>query len=135
MTGYLEDEEETGRVLSDGMLLTSDIGYLDERGRLWLKGRVDDVINIGGLKVSPTEVENVAMSLAFVKDCVCVSVSHPILGTILKLLVETDSKLDKRLLAQHLKSKLEPYKVPTLYEKVESIHKTFNGKTDRKKYV
>ena len=135
MTGYLGDEEATERVLSDGMLLTSDIGYLDEWGRLRLKGRVDDLINIGGFKVSPIEVENAARSVSAIKDCVCIAANHPILGTILKLLVVTDENLDKRALARYLKTKLEPYKVPALYEKVAHIHKTFNGKTDRKKYV
>ena len=42
--------------------------------------------------------------------------------------------LDKRRLALHLKEKLETYKVPQLYEQVATIHRTFNGKLDRKSY-
>lgn len=135
MTGYLGDKESTSQVLSGGLLLTSDIGALDNKGRLRLKGRVDDVINIGGFKVSPVEVEDAALSLPIIKECVCIAANHPVLGTILKLLIVTDVPLDQRAVARFLRTKLEPYKVPSLYEKVESIHKTFNGKIDRKKYV
>jgi O-succinylbenzoic acid--CoA ligase len=49
--GYQDDPERTAAVLQDGWLLTNDLGHLDETGRLWIEGRVDDVIISGGLKV------------------------------------------------------------------------------------
>jgi acyl-CoA synthetase (AMP-forming)/AMP-acid ligase II len=45
-----------------------------------------------------------------------------------------NAELDKRSIAVHIKSKLEPHKVPTYYESVESIQRTYNGKLDRKYY-
>jgi acyl-CoA synthetase (AMP-forming)/AMP-acid ligase II len=59
-----------------------------------------------------------------------------VIGTVLKLLVvlADGASLDKRSLALHLKSKLEPHKIPTYYESVESIQRTYNGKLDRKFY-
>lgn len=136
MSGYYGDEALTKSVLRDGVLYTSDLGEIDAEGRLRLKGRDGDVINVGGYKVNPTEVENVALALPSVKDCICVPVNHRVLGTVLKLLVvlQDGSQLDKRQLALALREKLAAYKVPMQYEQVESIRRTFNGKIDRKAY-
>ena len=136
MTGYVGDPERTASVLRDGTIYTADIGVIDDEGMLHLKGREDDVINVGGFKVAPTEVEDAAMSCPDVKDCICIAVDHPITGKALKLLVSmTDGhNLNKRSLALHLKGRLEPYKIPLLYQQVDTIHRTFNGKLDRKYY-
>ena len=137
MSGYVGDPELTATVLRDNTIYTSDIGTLDEEGMLHLSGRASDVINVGGFKVSPIEVEEVAMSNPMVSDCICISASHPVTGHALKLLVVTPSgqTLDKRSLARFLADRLEPYKVPMLYEQVSTIARTYNGKLDRKYYL
>ena len=137
MSGYVGDPELTATVLRDDTIFTSDIGTLDEEGMLHLSGRASDVINVGGFKVSPIEVEEVAMSNPLVSDCICISTSHPVTGRALKLLVVTPSgqTLDKRSLARYLADRLEPYKVPMLYEQVDTIARTYNGKLDRKHYM
>ncbi len=136
MSGYVADEESTSRVLKDGKIYGSDLGYIDEDGLIHLKGRQGDVINVGGFKVDPSEVEGAIASHPSVRDSICVADTHPVIGTVLKLLVvmEEGVALDKRSLALHIKSKLEPYKVPTYYEAVPSIQRTYNGKLDRKFY-
>lgn len=136
MTGYVGNPEGTASVLRDGTLYTNDRGRLDADGRLHLFGRTDDLINVGGFKVSPTEVEEAALSLPGVRDCVCVGVPHPMTGQQLKLLVvlEAGVSLDKKRLARHLHTRLETYKVPLLYEEVEAVRRTYNGKVDRKAY-
>lgn len=137
MTGYIGDPERTATVLRDNTLFTSDLGRLDDEGMLHLAGRQDDVINVGGFKVAPTEVEDAAMAYPLIKDCICIPVEHKITGTALKLLVVMldGHPLDKRALALHLKSRLEPYKIPLLYEAVPAIQRTFNGKLNRKAYM
>ena len=150
MTGYIGDPELTATVLRsypplprEGQgggvvptLITADRGIIDDEGMLHLLGREDDVINVGGFKVAPTEVEDVAMSLPEVADCVCIAAEHPIAGRTLKLLVvmTEGSVFDKRIIARYLKSRLESYKVPLLYEQVEKVNRTYNGKLDRKSY-
>ena len=136
MGGYVNDEESTAKVIVDGKIHGSDLGYIDEYGMIHLTGRQGDVINVGGFKVNPLDVENAAASFPGVKDCICIAGQHPIIGTVLKLIVvlEGDAALDKHALAVHLKSKLEPHKVPTLYETAPSIQRTYNGKLDRKFY-
>ena len=82
-------------------------------------------------------VEDAAMAYPLIKDCICIPVEHKITGTALKLLVVMldGHTLDKRALALHLKSRLEPYKIPLLYEAVPAIQRTFNGKLNRKAYM
>ncbi len=137
MTGYVGDPERTASVLKDGVIYTSDIGYLDESEMLHLKGREDDVINVGGLKVAPTEVEDAALSFPDVKDCICISVDHIITGKALKLLVvmKEGKELNRKELARYLKSKLESYKIPMLYSQIDKVERTFNGKINRKYYT
>ena len=136
MSGYVNDPALTASILKDDTIYTSDIGELDEKGRLHLKGRETDVINVGGFKVSPSEVEDAAMSFPGVKDCICIGIPHPITGMGLKLIValEDGTFLDKQGLARHLKGKLESFKVPLLYQQADSIKRTYNGKLDRKFY-
>ena len=135
MTGYAAEPELTASVLRDGTVYTADNAYLDEKGRLRLTGRDDDVINIGGFKVAPSEVEDVALSHPSVKDCICICEDTE-LGNMLTLLVvqKEDTPFDKRALAVYMSQKLERYKVPVRYKQVPSINRTFNGKLDRKSY-
>lgn len=137
MTGYIGDARLTASVLFDDAVHTSDLGYIDDKGRLRLKGRDGDVINVGGYKVAPTEVENVAMAFPMIADCVCIASQHPVLGMVLKLLVvpADEAEFDKKKIALFLKDRLETYKVPMQYEKVEKVNRTYNGKIDRKSYV
>ena len=136
MTGYVNDPELTATILHDATIFTADMGHIDEEGRLRLEGRQGDVINVGGYKVAPTEVEDAALSLPQVKDCICIAVDHPLTGQALKLLVVTPEgqSFDKRQIARALKAQLETYKVPLLYEQVEKIQRTYNGKINRKFY-
>lgn len=136
MSGYVADKENTDKVLKDGKIYSADLGYVDEDGLIHLKGRQGDVINVGGFKVDPVEVENAVVSYEGIKDCICIADTHPVIGTVLKLLVvlKEGTPFDKHSIARHLKGKLEPHKIPTYYEAVESIQRTYNGKLDRKYY-
>ena len=136
MSGYVNDPRLTASILKDNTIYTSDIAELDSLGRLHLKGRESDVINVGGFKVSPSEVEDAAMAFPGVKDCICISTPHPITGSALKLLVvmEQGHTIDKQAIAKYLKGKLEMFKVPLLYKQEDEIKRTYNGKLDRKYY-
>lgn len=136
MTGYVGDPELTATVLRKGILYTHDNGTIDSDGMLHLSGRTDDVINVGSYKIAPTEIEDVAMSMPEIADCVCVAEPHPIMGFVLKLLIVPvdGAMIDKKLVAKYMQSKVETYKVPTLYEFVPQIARTYNGKIDRKHY-
>ncbi|MCM1139226.1 MAG: acyl--CoA ligase, partial [Muribaculum sp.] len=136
MIGYCGDLEETNRVLKDNKIHTKDKGILDEEGRLQLAGREGDIINVGGYKINPVEVEDVAKSMPEIDDCICIPSPHPVIGTALRLLyvVKDGLSIEKKALAKHLASKLEGHKVPQLYTQVDKVERTYNGKLNRKAY-
>lgn len=136
MSGYVGDPNLTESVLRNNTIYTNDKDVIDSKGRLLLQGRYGDVINIGGYKINPIEVENVAMSFCVIEDCICVASAHPVLGSVLKLLVvfTADAPQDKKAVARYLNERVERYKIPQLYEVVDYIKRTYNGKLDRKYY-
>ncbi len=70
MTGYLDMPETTNEVMVDGWLRTGDLGMVDERGFLFLKDRLRDVIISGGFNVYPSDVEAALVRLDAVYECV-----------------------------------------------------------------
>ena len=136
MSGYVAGPEATAQVLVDGEVRMSDLGFIDERGMLCLRGRSDDIINVGGYKVNPSEVEDAVSSFGPVQDCICVPAPHVVLGTAPKLLYvpRQGQTVTPREIADFLKGRIESYKIPLLYEAVDAIKRTYNGKLDRKAY-
>ena len=134
--GYWAMPELTASVYHGDWFLTNDTGYLDEDGYLYILGRVDDVINIGGLKVYPSEIEKAAAELEGVEECLCVDVPNALMGSAVKLLVRlrADTLLTARDIRTALVGKLDSYKVPASIDVVDEIRKTANGKPDRKFY-
>ncbi|WP_231495069.1 AMP-binding protein [Prevotella sp. P6B1] len=136
MKGYYNEPELTQSVFKDGWFVSSDIGTFDTEGYLYYIGRKDDVINIGGYKIAPTDVENLALQSGLVLECLCIE-DHDEFGVpYLKLLVvvEDKNKFNPVALNAFLSDKLEKYKIPRVIDVVDALIKTFNGKTDRKAY-
>lgn len=137
MKGYWREPELTNQVLQNGIVYTSDIGYIDSDGFIYVMGRKGDVINVGGLKVSPTEVEAAALGYDDINDCICVPVEDKITGNAVKLCVvlKPGVSLDPRRIRNYLKSRIENYKLPKYIETIEKVPRTYNGKIDRKKLI
>ncbi len=136
MSGYLGDDILTQQVLFDGQLFTSDEGSIDEEQRLYITGRADDVINLGGYKVSPEEVEAQALTLEGISECICTHTTTAV-GDALRLyyVLQADAPpVTPRDIARHLSTRLERYKVPQFYEQTDYIRRTYNGKLDRHYY-
>ncbi len=70
MSGYLDNPEQTAEAMMDGRLHTGDVGYLDERGFLFLKDRLKDVIISGGFNVYPSDVEAALVAHPAIHECV-----------------------------------------------------------------
>lgn len=136
MKGYVNDPELTREVLINGIVYTNDIGYIDSEGFVYIAGRKGDVINVGGLKVAPAEVESAALEMDGIEDCICIPSSHPINGSIPKLLIvaRKGQQIDFKAIKHYLAERLEWFKVPQEYEVVDRIARTYNGKLDRKFY-
>lgn len=134
MTEYFEEPELTKEVLVDGVVYTNDMGYIDENGFIYMVGRRGDVISIGGLKIAPTEVENVVLRFPGIAECACFAIEDRMGGCVPKLNIveEKGADVDINELKKHMASYLEAFKVPKLIAKVDEIPKTANGKIDRK---
>lgn len=134
MIGYYNEPELTSQVLRDGFIYSSDLMFFDDRGNLHFAGRGDDVINVRGFKVSPVEVENLALKHPVIADCVCIPYEDERQGCVVKLLVclNDGCELDMEDITAFISSGVEPYKVPKFIEQVDEIPRTPNGKINRK---
>lgn len=135
MRSYYKEPEITKEVMDEnGVVYTNDLGYLGEDGLVYLLGRQGDVINMGGIKIEPTEIEEVAMKHEMIKDCACIPIKDEITGEAPKLFVTLNEgyQLDQKELSKYLLSKLESLKVPKTFEVIDEIPRTFNGKIIRK---
>ena len=135
MQGYYHAPELTASVLQDGVVYTQDIGYIDEEGFVYVLGRSGDVINIGGLKIAPVEVENVVLRYPAVTDCACFAAEDRMGGMIPKLnvVLKPGQTLDQADLRAFMARHLEAFKIPKTIQVVDELPRTFNGKLDRKK--
>lgn len=133
MAGYWNNQEMTEKTLRDGWLMTGDMAYLDEDGYVFMLGRADDIINVGGEKVSPLEVENIAGQCEGVRECACIGVEDPdgIYGQIPVLFVAADSRYSEDGLRKFIASRTERYKIPQKFILVESIPRNHMQKIDR----
>lgn len=135
MAGYWNMKELTEETLKDGWLLTSDMVYLDEDGYVYMLGRADDIINVGGEKVAPIEVENIAGQYEHIKECACIGVKDPegILGQIPVLfVVAKDSEYSDNGIRTFLSQRLERYKLPVHYLPLKELPRNRMQKLDRK---
>lgn len=134
MAGYWEDPEETEKVMADGVIYSNDVAYFDEDGDIILLGRKGDVINVGGNKVAPEEIENAVKKMDGIADCGVIGVEDPYKGNVPKLFVQMapGAEFDPVAVRSFLAASLEPYKVPVYIEKIDRIPRSFNGKLLRK---
>lgn len=136
MRGYWNLPEATQSAFdAEGFLLTPDHGRLAPDGTLYLLGRIDDVINCGGEKVSSDEVEDVLRAHPQVAEAAVVAAPDPagILGQIVRAVVvrRAGATLAAEELQRYAAASLEPHKVPRLVEFVESLPRTELGKPRR----
>ena len=124
---------EVDKNLVEGWLQTGDVGYFDKEKYLFLKGRNDDIINIGGEKVIPLEIEESVKEILGIDDVAAFGIKHEIFGQTIKLnVVKTkDANLNKSQILSHCIKNLEKHKIPSKIDFVERIPKTDYGKVKR----
>jgi long-chain acyl-CoA synthetase len=133
MKGYL-GQDNTNTFFGD-YFRTGDYGMMTPDGYVYLKSRIKELINVGGKKVAPVEVDGVILAVPGVVDCACVGVSDPdgVLGEVVKACIVKDplSNITFEEIRAVVASKLEDYKVPIVWQWVDSVPKTHNGKIKR----
>jgi acyl-CoA synthetase (AMP-forming)/AMP-acid ligase II len=122
-----------GRLDAGGFLQTGDLGRLDADGFLWIEGRLSDMINRGGLKVFPDEVEEALRRHPAIRDAAVAALPDERLGEVPHAWVVTDgAELDSGTLAQWCREHLAPYKVPSGFTVVEQLPRSDVGKVLRR---
>jgi long-chain acyl-CoA synthetase len=135
MQGYLDDPEATRRVMVDGWFKSGDQGHVTPDGRLFLTGRIKDIINIAGIKVSPFEVEAVLDAHPAVLQSAVTAAQDALYGEVVKAFVRLrpGQALSERDLIRHAAQHLINFQVPKVVQFVESFPLTNMGKLDRKR--
>jgi long-chain acyl-CoA synthetase len=136
MTGYWNAEELTAQVLdkSSGWLNSGDLGWIDEAGYVHLAGRADELINCGGAKFTPDELERYAEEFENVEECGCAGVPDPdgVLGDVPLLCVTTSGPVDNAALAKHVRRRFA-FDLPTVMVRtVDTLPHTESGKLVRR---
>jgi long-chain acyl-CoA synthetase len=133
MREYWKQPELTRETLRGGWLHTGDLGYRDADGYYYLTGRQSDVVNVGGRKVSPEEVEQALNNHPAVVESACVGTADPqgVLGECLKACVVLRDEVRDEQLIEWLRQRVEEHKIPRIWQRVEKIAKTPSGKIQR----
>ncbi len=131
---YLEDGGEPTR---DGFLLTGDLGRIDSQGRLDLTGRVKLMIDVGGLKVNPLEVESVLARYPGVREVVAVPIPYSATASRLKAIIipEPGVVLTRDEIRRFAREHLIHYKVPRSFEITSDVPRSPTGKILRQQLL
>ena len=134
MAGYFEAPEKNRDAFHNGWLLTGDLGYLDDKGFLFLKGRSKEMIISGGFNVYPAEVENALMELAEVKECAVFGVEDDYWGERVEaaICLSEGNSIDPAAIRQQVKSLLGDVKTPKAIHFLEALPRNPVGKVVRR---
>jgi benzoate-CoA ligase family protein len=133
---YWNKDEQTKHAMQGAWLKTGDTYYRDAEGYYWYCGRSDDMMKVGGLWVSPIEIENTLMEHPAVLESAVIGSTDadgllkPKAFVVLKSEFKPSDDLCTEL-QNHVKSNLAPYKYPRWIEFVDDLPKTVTGKIQR----
>ncbi len=132
--GYWNNAEKTSAAFGPLGFRTGDIGYMDRKGMLFLKGRRDDMIKIGAEAVYPHEVEEVIASHPGVADVLAYGVEDDVRGLVIHVqVVRKDGFIDQETLLDYCSGRLEKHKLPSQINFCGSIALEESGKPKRSK--
>jgi len=133
MDGYENDAQANRAAFHDGWLRTGDLGYLDDDGYLYLTGRVKELINRGGLKVSPAEIDATFLLHPAVRDAATCGVPHPSLGedVVTAVVLREAGGATAQELRDFALRLLPPFKAPSAVVLVDDLPRNALGKVQR----
>jgi oxalate---CoA ligase len=132
MRGYRNNPEANAAAFIDGWFRTGDVGVIDNDGYLALTGRIKDLINRGGEKISPAEVEAVLLEDPAVAEAVVFGVSDPKYGEEVSAVVVPRGAASAQELQMYCRTRLADFKVPKQIHLVSAIPKNAMGKVQRR---
>lgn len=142
MNAYWNSPEETALKIKNNTLFTGDMGKLDKDGYLYINGRKDEMMKIGGEKVFPLEIERIIMrhpdvlEVAVIghKKTELVSIDSYI-GLYILAFIKVQNGITKEILHKFCKTQLPYYKIPKDFIIIERLPKTSSGKLKRQELL
>lgn len=133
--GYWNRPEETANAFdADGFFMTGDIGYMNDKGYVFIQDRKKDMILVSGFNVYPSEVEAAAMTHPGIQEAAAIGVPNGAAGEAVKLyVIRKDPTLTEAEVIAHCHTLLTGYKVPKYVEFRNELPRTNVGKTLRRK--
>ena len=133
ITGYENNPEANATAFFEGgWFRTGDQGLLDERGYLTLVGRLKELINRGGEKISPREIDEVLLTHPAIAEAVCFGTPHPTWGEEVAAAVVLREPTTEAELLTFCKERLAEFKRPKQIHITETIPRTATGKIQRR---
>jgi len=117
-SGYFKDPVRTAEAFDEqGFFRTGDLGFLDEEGHLYFRGRIKEMVKTGGINVAPIEVEEILLGHAAVHAAFCCGVPDPVRDEILAAVIITKpgATVTEAELDAHCRGSLASYKLPRRY--------------------
>lgn len=132
MLGYLDAPEATAEKRRGDWFLTGDQGIMDENGFITYQGRDDDLMNAGGFRVSPLEVEATLSHIEGIHEVAVTDVEIKPDVRVIAAFYTADADLDEAALTAYAEAKLARYKQPRLWVHLTDLPRNPNGKLRRK---
>ncbi|MBR0751501.1 AMP-binding protein [Bradyrhizobium jicamae] len=134
-SGYLDAPELNQAAFVDGWFRTGDIGSLDEEGFLTLHGRLSELINRGGDKIAPAEIEAALLRHPAVAEAAAFAISHPRLGedVAAAVIVRPGAQTTPREIREFLQRQLASFKIPRRIVMLDQLPKGVTGKVQRRR--
>lgn len=134
MQGYLNHPDESASALRNGWLYTGDLATMDEDGYFYIVDRKKDMVIVAGYNVYPREVDEVLLEHPKILEAVCVGITDPARGEVLKAFVvlHEGQSMTRAEVTAWCRSKLAAYKLPRQVEFRQELPKTAVGKVLRR---
>lgn len=131
MNGYLDNPEANAGSFVDGFLRTGDLGQIDENGYIRLMGRIKELINRGGEKIAPAQIDDVLLKVTGVEKAAAFGVPDTIYGESVHAAVVTRGSLTEEAILEHCREKLPRFMVPVKIHIVAELPLGPSGKVSR----
>lgn len=125
MKYYLSEKDAV--IDSENFLYMGDLAYMDNEGNVYITGRIKCIINIGGKKVNPKEIENTILKYPSVEECIVTGDKKENGEEVVKAVV-AGKNIDKRQLYKHCLDSLSRYKCPSVIKLVDKLPRNSLGK-------
>ncbi|MCC7202314.1 MAG: acyl--CoA ligase [Nitrospirae bacterium] len=130
MLGYWGKEEDTGKVLSDGWLLTGDTATIDNEDYIYILGRRTEMIKSGAHRIAPREIEDILLKYTKIAEAAVIGEPDTILGEAISafIVVKEGLSCQEKEILQYCHENLPVYKMPRTIHFVSSLPRTDSGK-------